>query len=342
MSWRRIKEDLTNDDSTSYNGFSIIVPFRNEENNLLKLLNSFNQLKYPKDKFEIIFVDDHSEDNGVDVLVKNASSCNFKVLNSDFAGKKNAITHGVNNSMFDYIITIDADCEIKPHLIRAYNDKLFMSDYDLISAPVMYSESSLFDKFLNYELIGLVGIGASTLNVGNPTMANGANLCFKKNTFQDLFGYEGNLNVASGDDEFLLKKIYENGGKVSFLKNFDAIVTTEPPENLKKLINQRLRWASKWRKYSYLELMPQIFMFLFNVLILSLLFLFYFENWLLILFVKSIVDLIFMLPILKFYRRKDLIFVTFLIQFLYPIYIIFIALLAILKTNYNWKNRVVK
>src|SRR5690606_5636061 len=50
--------------------FSVIVPFRNEAENLPVLLESISKLNYPKHLYDIIFVDDDSEDESVDIINK--------------------------------------------------------------------------------------------------------------------------------------------------------------------------------------------------------------------------------------------------------------------------------
>ena len=77
-------------------------------------------------------------------------------------------------------------------------------------------------------------------------MCNGANLAYTKTLFKAINGFEGNTNIASGDDVFLLEKaIKRNKNTVHYLKNTDATVFTKPVKNYSALISQRKRWASK-------------------------------------------------------------------------------------------------
>ena len=58
------------------------------------------------------------------------------------------------------------------------------------------------------------------------------------------------MSIVSGDDELLMHRIYqENKRGVLFLKSVDALVQTAPNTTLSQLINQRRRWASKWKAY---------------------------------------------------------------------------------------------
>ena len=79
-------------------------------------------------------------------------------------------------------------------------------------------------------------------------MCNGANLACRRDDFFKVGGYEGNLHIASGDDEFLMRKFrthYPDG--IRLIADPDAIVTTAPQHTCRSFISQRIRWAGKWR-----------------------------------------------------------------------------------------------
>ena len=98
---------------------SIIVAAKNEEAKIENLLNSLSKLIYPKDRFEVIIVDDESKDNTADIVhnyIKDFS--NFKLISSSgkpYPAKKGALSVGIKNSKFDYILTTDADCVVPPN-----------------------------------------------------------------------------------------------------------------------------------------------------------------------------------------------------------------------------------
>lgn len=343
IAWNSIENVLiTNDEETE---FSIIIPFRNEKSNLVSLIYSLEKSNYKNTKFEILFVNDNSEDGGELIVEKYLQKHNnFLLLNSEGEGKKAALTQAIGYAKNDYIITIDADCIVPENLMFAYNQKILEGNYDLISGPVQFVEKSYLHKFLNFELIGLVGIGASTMKQGNATMANGANLCFKKEVFLLVEGYTGNNNIASGDDEFLLSKVANlPNAKVSFLKSDQGIVLTKAAEFFSEFVQQRKRWSSKWKLKTFKDSLSPIFLFLLYVTFLTSFFNTEFLKInILLLFFKIIVELAFMIPILKFYKRTDLFYIVILIQLFYPFYIIYIGLLSLFSSEYQWKNRKVK
>ena len=94
---------------------SIIIPFRNEEDNILSNLQSIESQNYPKEKFEVIYVDDSSTDNSLKILKSSIKNEKIKVFSlpeipGEFSRKKRAVNFGIENSKGEIIVTTDADC----------------------------------------------------------------------------------------------------------------------------------------------------------------------------------------------------------------------------------------
>ena len=117
---------------------SVIVPARNEEKNIPFLLNALSQQTYPKGMFEIIVVDDFSEDNTAEI-VKKFSLSNLiliqPVVSSELSSKKRAIEAGIKESKGELIIATDADCIPGKNWLEAINDFYATNDAAFIAAP---------------------------------------------------------------------------------------------------------------------------------------------------------------------------------------------------------------
>jgi glycosyltransferase involved in cell wall biosynthesis len=231
--------------------FSIIVPFRNEEENLLKLLYSLSKLNYPDDFFEVILVDDASDcklqiaDCRLQVSVIN----NIRVSNSP---KKDAITTAMQIVKTDWIITTDADCVVNQNWLSALDNYIELHhEVSMIAGAVSYDcENSFLHQFQQLDLASLQGATIGSFGLGKGFMCNGANFAYTKSLFQELNGFEGNDGIASGDDVFLLQKaIARFPEKVHYLKSENNIVATKPLNDWKSLFYQRVRWASKTGSY---------------------------------------------------------------------------------------------
>ena len=231
--------------------FSIIVPFRNEAKNLPKLLESFSQLNYPEDLFEVILVDDESDLRFkiLDFRFKVFLIDNIRVSNSP---KKDAILTAIQVVKNDWIITTDADCVVSKNWLLVFDNYIQLHrEVSMIAGAVKYECRDLFlHHFQQLDLASLQGatIGSFGLKMG--FMCNGANFAYTKSFFEKLNGFQGNDGIASGDDVFLLQKaIAQFPEKVHYLKSENNIVVTKPLDDWKSLFYQRVRWASKTGSY---------------------------------------------------------------------------------------------
>lgn len=230
--------------------FSIIVPFRNEAENLPVLLNSFSKLNYPMDLIDVILVDDESEA----VFSPQYSVFSVRIIQNKRVSnspKKDAITAAMQIVKTDWIITTDADCMVNKNWLLTLDNFIQTHSTSMIAGAVTYDCDHLFlHHFQQLDLASLQGATIGSFGIGKAFMCNGANLAYTKSIFTALNGFYGNDKIASGDDVFLLQKaMIRFPEKVHYLKSKNTIVTTKPVDNWKTLFYQRVRWASKTTSY---------------------------------------------------------------------------------------------
>lgn len=238
-------------------GFSVIIPFRNEAENLPQLLDSIQQLNYPKDQFEVLFVDDDSEDDSVQRIKThlNDTEIHYRILKnqrSSNSPKKDAIRTAIQQSKFEWILTTDADCVVPNQWLSTYDSFIYEQHSEMVAGPVSYAsvDYSFVEHFQISEFLSLQGATLGGFGIGKPFLCNGANLAYKKDSFIALNGFEGNDQIASGDDVFLFEKFVETyPNKVHFLKSTSALVTTFPLKTWTEVIQQKTRWAAKSSSY---------------------------------------------------------------------------------------------
>lgn len=249
---------------------SVIIPFRNEEENVLSCLNSIENLDYPHEKLEVIFVDDFSGDKSFHLLESNNKSAHIKIISvpEDFspnAHKKRAVRYGIEKSTGEIIVTTDADCIHNSAWLKSLL-KYFNSSTGFVSGPVEFDDKgTLFGKIQRLEFAGLILAGAGLIGINRPTICNAANAAYRKKAFNEVRGFEDNYHLSSGDDELLMQKIHKHVKyKVVFASEPGAIVKTSVNKNLKEFYNQRKRWASKGLFYADKLLSLKLFLiFLF-------------------------------------------------------------------------------
>jgi poly-beta-1,6-N-acetyl-D-glucosamine synthase len=225
---------------------SILIPVRNEETNLGRLLETIHRQQYTN--YELIIIDDHSED-GTYALAAAHTSTKVRVIKNQGQGKKRALTTGIAHANGTIIVTTDADCKVGDKWL---GEIALFFDNDTVQLAFggvrISDENSFFSSLQSIEFASLIGSGAATVAWRFPTMCNGANLAYRKTVFETVGGYEGNVDVASGDDEFLMRKVHKAfPGGICFLNSPNAVVETPAQPSLFLFLQQRLRWASKWR-----------------------------------------------------------------------------------------------
>ena len=238
--------------------FAIVVPFRNESANLPILLESIKNLNYPLELFEIILVDDFSEDDSVRQFY------NWRMENGKFqttlleniklsdSPKKDAIARAVPIVKNDWIVTTDADCTFPHDWLLTLDRYIQDHDVSMVVGAVSYDckKYSFLHHFQQLDLASLQGATIGSFGMGLGFMCNGANFCYKKSLFEELNGFIGNNKMASGDDVFLVQKaVAKYPEKVHYLKSKMNIVHTRPLDSWKALFHQRVRWASKTGAY---------------------------------------------------------------------------------------------
>jgi poly-beta-1,6-N-acetyl-D-glucosamine synthase len=229
---------------------TVIIACRNEELRLPALLNSIAGQNYPKELFEVIVIDDNSEDNTCEAATRNKDSLRLSVIKNRGSGKKEAISTGIEAASGSLIITTDADCTMGTGWIKTIASCYYENNPDMIICPVQLragrNVSGIFQKM---EYLGLQGITAGTAMAGNAVMCNGGNLAFTRDAYlrhTDSLQFE----LPTGDDVFLLHAIKkERGSKIMWLESTDALVTTAASPSPASFLSQRGRWISKWRFY---------------------------------------------------------------------------------------------
>ncbi|MBN9296415.1 MAG: glycosyltransferase [Filimonas sp.] len=335
--------------------FTIIIPARNEEDNIKDCVTAILEQEYPKTLFEVIVVDDHSTDATAQIvtglqeqyanlkLIKLADVLQGKLLN---AYKKKAIDTAIAQSSGDWIMTTDADCTMGRNWISSYAAYIEQYDPAFVAAAVIFKNTGSFISiFQCLDFISLQGITAASVSAGFHSMCNGANLAYKKEAFHAVGGFKGIDNIASGDDMLLMHKIKKQfPGKIGYLFTQSAIVSTLPMPDWKSFLNQRIRWASKADKYNdkgIIAVLACVYMLNFFLLFFPLLGFIcthYLLYWLGLLCIKTIVEMTFMIPAAQFFGQQRLMWWFPVMQ---PFHIAYTVAAGWLGKfgSYKWKER---
>jgi cellulose synthase/poly-beta-1,6-N-acetylglucosamine synthase-like glycosyltransferase len=337
---------------------SIIIPVRNEAENIQKLFQSLSKQTYPVSRYEIIIVNDHSTDetwNIVQSLPKanlNIKPVQLADLVSDektLAYKKLAIEKGIELSKGELIVTTDGDCLFHPDWLLCIASYYEVTKAKFIAAPVkIIIDNRFLTLFQALDFLTLQAITGATIYKRFHTMCNGANLAYEKNAFLEVGGFRGIDKIPSGDDMLLMYKIYEKyPDRVFYLKSNQAIVSTTPATSWKSFFHQRIRWASKATHYGdkkifWILLLVYAINFCFLILAVTS---FWNIQWLLFLvlflIMKMLIELSFIKAAGNFFSERSLLKYLPLMQPLHILYTIVAGWLGKFG-SYEWKGRHIK
>lgn len=251
------KAIITNQVIQDLPGVSILIPVRNEVNHIKRMLQSLTQQNYPTHLLELIFIDDHSEDQTLEILKQERflypdSHIIIEALSIHKQGKKQALTVGVKKAKFDYILTTDADCLHQQNWVLSMIQSHLNTHAKLTGGLVKYPKAqTTLEHIVSFESSLLNTHGLALSRLGHPILINGANLLFSKSIFEAIKGYQDHHHIASGDDIFLLhgiKKIY-GSESVNISIETGTCVETVYPKTWYAFFMQRVRWAGKSKYY---------------------------------------------------------------------------------------------
>ncbi|MCB0700360.1 MAG: glycosyltransferase [Chitinophagales bacterium] len=336
---------------------SVIIPARNEEDNIGSCIEAIRRQNYPEELYEIIVVDDHSTDGTAD-SVKSLLRNNIHYINLEDeldakevtnAYKKRALSCGIAKAKGNLIVTTDADCIAKENWLLNIAALYQRENSKLVIMPVDFtSNGSVVETFQSLDFMSMQGITVASyqMNLGN--MCNGANLAFDKVAYHEVGGYDGIDHIASGDDYLLmmkLKKRYPTG--ISYLKSEEVIVSTAPQPDWAGFFGQRVRWASKSGKYDDKKLTYVLaFAYIYNLLFVTIALLsvsnsIYLQPLFMMFVLKLVSELIYLMPVARFFKKQRQLLLFPLFEPVHMLYVVLAGFFGAIGV-YSWKGRTVR
>lgn len=358
------KEFNTQEKAEEISFISILIPARNEEKNIGRCLQSLTEQAYPAERFEIILIDDHSEDETGNV-VSSFPAGNIRLIKlkdhldgSINSYKKKAIETAVSMARGELIVTTDADCIAGKQWLSTINKYFVKEEPSFIVMPVSIEEErGLADIFESLDFMSMQGVTMASVEKDHLNLCNGANLAYTKEAFLSVEGFEGIDKLASGDDMLLMEKIRMKGLKIGYLYSKEVIVHTFPAESIRAFFRQRIRWANKTASYrDKRTTLIWGWIYLLNLMLLittiyvivqsgstlwvgGSLSIFCFVLYMY--FIKTVAELVFLFPVAGFFGKRKWLFYFPLAQ---PFHILYIVLIGFsgLRRKYEWKGRKVR
>ncbi|HEU0085480.1 MAG TPA: glycosyltransferase [Candidatus Paceibacterota bacterium] len=222
-----------------YPGVTIIVPCWNEESTVYKTVRSILNLNYPKNKVQIILVDDGSTDGTWRVISKFAKYQNVKVFKQENGGKYTALNLGLSHTETDFLGCLDADSVAdKDSLLRIMQYFEENSSLMAVTPSIVVGQAhNVIEKAQKAEYFMAVYVKKMLSFLGAIHVTPGPLTIFKKKVFDDLGPYRHAHNTEDMEIAYRMQQHY-----YPIEQCHDAFVYTGTPPSIKKLYKQRVRW----------------------------------------------------------------------------------------------------
>lgn len=236
---------------------SIIVPARNEENNITRCIRSLLEQDYSQ--YEVIAVDDGSTDKTgqiLDELARTHPQGNRlwilrlrDELPAEWAGKPHALHRGVQESQGEWLLFTDADTWHAPNALRSAITQAVEEGMDLFTVGTQQELPAFWERVLMPMAYLGISMQYPPRLVNDPkskvAVANGQYLLIRKTVYEITGGY-ARLDLRSTllDDRDLAHVVKSNGFKLHFVDGRDLV-------HVHMYRGLRDTWHG-WRKNAYL------------------------------------------------------------------------------------------
>jgi len=282
---------------------SIIICARNESENLSKFLPSVLEQDYPD--FEVIVVNDCSEDNSYDILgkyLKQYPNLRVSTINKDpkfTHSKKFAQFIGIKAAKNEILLFTDADCHpesgkwlegMASHFDGKTNFVLGYGGY--------FNGVGLLNKYIRYDTMTIAMQYLGMAIRGLPYMGVGRNLAYRRSVFFSNKGFGSYNHVISGDDDLLVNSIgTKENTRVEFRK--ETHTRSVPSSGIADWLTQKKRHLTTARYYKFrdkfLLITEPLTRILFYAIFITLLSFIFLWQYVLLVFVLRLITQVFVL-----------------------------------------------
>ena len=339
---------LENSKNTNINNISVIIAARNEEKHLPNLLNSLSSQNYPLENYEIIIIDDRSEDKTANIIkefqIKNKNITLLQVKNESkfLLGKKGALDAGIRTAKHNILAFTDADCVPTNNWLKQINSH-FTDDTDIVAGySYVNYKNKLFRYLKNLERSSIFAVVAGSFGWNWGITITAGNMAYRKELYGKVDGFNDIGEIRSGDDILLIQKMGKIARKMKFMFHPDSVVHTGRDETTDSQIQQETRRGSKWRYYTTQIKIMTLFIFIYYLIFIGCLLGFLFAKistiiFIIIFFLKIIPEFLLLTLFLTRIKRLRLMWVFPIAELIYIPYFIVFGLKGTFG-KYKWKE----
>ncbi len=324
---------------------SVIVAARNEEALLRYCLDSLSRLTYPKEKLEVLVVNDHSTDATGSIIEDFARRFPFiksldatQDVNGTLHGKANAIAQGVEHTTGEIILFTDADCVVQRGWVEETVKYYDAPSVGLVAGFTSLRSRTLFEAIQALDWFILFSVAAGATRLRFPVTAVGNNLSVRREAYNSVGGYRS-IPFSVTEDYALFHAITRRGYVARFPIDAATLVFSLPCESWKELYHQKKRWfiggaAMDWKSLSLFALG-----YVFKALLVLTLVVGNMAAVLSAFALKTLLDVVLVWPALTAFRAKRLLWYVIPFEIYYTLYVLLFPLIVAFSRNVSWKER---
>ena len=221
---------------------AIVVPSFNEGKTIGGTISSLLALQYPKNKLEIIVVDDGSTDDTLCVAKRFESDSRVRVFYKENGGKHTAMNCALERTSAELIGCLDADSEVAPEALRAIV-QVFENKQVAAATPGIHVKEprTLLQMMQNVEYRLSIFNRFAFAAKGSTFITPGPFSLFRTGIVRELGAWR---HAHSTEDMEMALRIQAAGFLIANVP--EAIVHTTTPSTLPTLFRQRVRWTYGW------------------------------------------------------------------------------------------------
>ncbi len=233
---------------------SFVIPCKDEENGIEKTVRNCFGAIYPREKIEVIVINDGSTDNTINILRKLQKEFEGLVVIDwkENRGKRHGMHSGFRKATGEIIIQIDSDSYVKPENFRNFIRPFANEKVGAVCAhtdPENANKNLLTKMQAAYYFISFRILKAAESTFATVFCCSGCASAYRKSVVDPILDKWLNekflgLPVTWGDDRALTNWVIKQGHSTVY--NDEAQAFTKCPEKFKTFVKQQIRWKKGW------------------------------------------------------------------------------------------------
>jgi len=227
---------------------AIIVPCWNEERTLAGTVRSLLALEYPKEKLQVLIVDDGSTDKTLAVAKRFECEPQVRIFTKENGGKHTALNFGIANSQSELVGCLDADAFVERNALLEVVREFRLRPEIMAVTPAIrvFEPKNMLQRIQRVEYNMGIFLRKMFSEMNAITVTPGPFSLFRREVFRDLGEYRKAHNTEDMEYALRMHKNHYPIGNAHM-----AFVHTVAPSTFRGLIRQRLRWVYGFLKNAY-------------------------------------------------------------------------------------------